>query len=236
MSSSTTFPAVHGPGDFLLHHWHNSDTSLGFRLPLATDFTMHDVTVVIAPWSDNFTLDGTVTTRGLAAYVAIDGNRSTPWRLRPRRSPSSPAPSCSTGTPCPPAPPTSTASAAPPPTVGPMNPDNHFLIEASLSATYAEGAGCAVTAPALPTLPAAGACEVVLGGRATFPLESGDITGRDKFGTGGRGVGDRHARTQRRRQDPHPDDRLRDDAPSHLTTCGRRPEEGCPLSAGRARP
>lgn len=63
MSSSTTFPAVHGPGDFLLHRWHNSDTSLGFRLPLATDFTMHDVTVVIAPWSDNFTLDGTANAR-----------------------------------------------------------------------------------------------------------------------------------------------------------------------------
>ena len=185
VTSRDTYPAVQGPGELILHHWTNSATALGFRLPVATDYTMYDVTVRIAPQSTNFTLDSTVTALGLAKYVAIDGN--------PAYLLEAPAPTVTTdagaiilhwdvipagsaniyafgGT--------ATDGAA-------LDPASHYLIGAKLTASYAEGSGCPVTAPPVPTAPTEGPCEQVLTGRTLMPVGAPDITERPKWGDGG---------------------------------------------------
>jgi len=66
--------AAHGPGDFLIHHWWNNSTSLGFRLPVATDYDLTDVNAVIHTDSSNWELGTTFTPAGLTKYTLIDGN------------------------------------------------------------------------------------------------------------------------------------------------------------------
>lgn len=187
VSSRTTYPAVHGPGDFLLHHWATSNTNLGFRLPIATDHPMHDVTVTIKADTPNFTLTNAVTAMGLAKYVAIDGN--------PAYKVEAPAPATVTqngdGTltltwPYLPANSANILSFAGTATDGKaMDPASHYTISAALTATYAQGAGCKPTAPALPPVPAEEPCQQVLAGRTAWPVTSPDITARDRFGDGG---------------------------------------------------
>ncbi|XVX20844.1 hypothetical protein ACQP1U_02905 [Actinomycetota bacterium] len=184
VSSSNTYPAVHGPGDFLLHHWANTNTSLGFRLPLATDHTMHDVTVTIKADSSNFTLSQPITSLGLAKYVAIDGNAkyttqapaptvsyadgaiTLHWDVIPVGS----ADIYSFGG-------TATDGQG-------QNPESHYLVSASLTATYAEGSGCAGTVPAVPAPPITTGCQVAVAGRTIIPLGAGDVTDRIKTGEG----------------------------------------------------
>ena len=67
----------------------------------------------------------------------------------------------------------------------PGDPANHYFISAQLTGTYAEGSGCATTAPPVPPAPVAGECEQVLTGRGLIPVGPGDVTVRDKWGVGG---------------------------------------------------
>ena len=185
VSSDNTYPAVHGPGDLLIHHWADNASDLGFRLPLATDYTMYDVTVTITADSPNFTLASGLTPLGLDKYVAIDGN--------PKYTIAAPAPTVThvggalvlhwdtlpagsaniygfDGT--------TTGSNA-------QDPANHYLVGATLTATYAEGAGCTPTVPPFPGLPDVGKCEVALAGRTLLPVDATDVTTRDKYGKHG---------------------------------------------------
>lgn len=185
VSSRNDFPAVHGPGDFTLQHWTNNDTSLGFRLPLATDHPMYDVTVTIKPDSANLKLGQDLGTMGLDRYVLFDGN--------PAYTVAAPAPTVTyvDGT-------IKLHFATLPAKSANVfgfsgtaldgkatDPASHYLISATLRATYAEGAGCEPTVPPVPKPPAAGPCEQVVTGRTTWPLGAPDITERIKSGEGG---------------------------------------------------
>ncbi|MFV0462104.1 MAG: hypothetical protein ACK5MP_02740 [Nostocoides sp.] len=185
VASSSPYPASQGPGIFDLQHWVNSNTSLGFRLPYATEHTLHDVTVTIDAASSNLALNGGLTTLGYDSYLRFDGD--------PAYTTAAPAPTVSFdagvytlhwdtipagsanilsfgGT--------ALDGAA-------LTPTNHYLIEAELTATYAEGDGCAPTEPTLPAQPAVGSCQQLWTGRTLMPVPATDITAREKWGADG---------------------------------------------------
>ena len=65
-SQATEYPELIGPGDFLLHHFTINDSAVGFRLPIATDHTMQDVTVRIASTTEELELGDTASADGTA--------------------------------------------------------------------------------------------------------------------------------------------------------------------------
>lgn len=197
VAPGNTYPAIQGPGHFLVQHWFSGQT-INYRLPVATDHTMYDVTVRISAGSANWTLNtapgvsapSTPTLTNLDLYRRFDGDaRFTSQAPAPTVTVANgefvlhwnvlPAGSAAiysfTGT-----------SSVPNPAGADANGRYaHFIVDANLSAKYAEGAGCAVTAPATPTLPTAEVCQTVLGGRTLFPLGAPDITSRVKTGADG---------------------------------------------------
>lgn len=191
------YPAVKGPGHFLVQHWFSGQT-INYRLPVATDHAMYDVTVKVSAGTTNWTLNtaagvatpSTPTMTNLDLYRRFDGNA--------RFTVQAPAPTVTvkdggfelhwdvlpagsagiysfTGT-------TAMANPGAPDAAGQYA---HFLVDANLTAKYAEGAGCAVTQPAAPTVPAADVCQTVLAGRTLFPLGAPDVTARIKTGADG---------------------------------------------------
>ena len=186
VSSRSSYPAVNGPGDFLLHHWTNSNTSVGFRLPFATDHVMNDVTVTVKTESANLALGQAIAPMGLAKYVAIDGN--------PKYTTELPAPTTveyGNGT--------ITMKWATIPANSAnifnfsgnaldgaaLNPASSYYIGASLSATYTQGQGCEVSVPAPPAPNPVDPCKFATYGRTVWNLDGGDIDARDKYDENG---------------------------------------------------
>ncbi len=193
VSSTNTYPTVHGPGAFDIQHFFVG-TSMGFRIPIATDYTMYGVKVVVNMASDSpqtFQINDTsFSTMGLAAYQRFDGDPKytveapTPkvtisgteitleWAVLPAGSANIYGFSA-------------TATSFADPTTRADDPANHYIIQAELTGRYAEGAGCEPTVPPLPTPPTEQRCQQVLAGRSLFPVPAGDLTARDKYGDGG---------------------------------------------------
>ena len=191
------YPALQGPGHFLVQHWFAGQT-INYRLPVATDHTMYDVNVRIGAGSANWALNtgGGVaapympTATNLDLYRRFDGDaRFTVQAPAPRVTvrngefvlhwdvlPAGSAGIYSF---------TGTAAVANPGAPDAQGAYAHFIVDANLTAKYAEGAGCDVTQPPAATPQPTEACYSLLGGRTLFPLPARDITARIKTGADG---------------------------------------------------
>ncbi len=179
--------ASSGPGDFSLQHWVNTGTSVGFRLPVATNDTLYNVTVRIKADSTNLQLLGDLTSLGLDKFHALDGPAS--------YATLSPAPTVAfdqargtytlhwdtipagsanvfgwSGT--------ALDGAA-------ADPASHYLISATLTGSYGPGSDSCALLPAVPSAPTGGPCDLGLAGQTSWNIGTSDITTRTKVGTGG---------------------------------------------------
>lgn len=70
-------------------------------------------------------------------------------------------------------------------TVQPERVNDTYVANAAVTGTYAEGAGCPVTTPALPAAPTGGRCEQVVTGRTVMSTPASAVETRVGGGTGG---------------------------------------------------
>lgn len=188
-------PTFDDPGLMEIQHW-ITGTTMFWRIPLASDAAITNGTMTVTlPTGYNYSAGNT------GYDYVMDSRTPSDWKTRWATTLSFPTPTVNGNVVTVPVTmPTGSHFAGLQITAtAPAGTDMHqtFTATARLTGLLTEGSGCEPTEPPVPTVPTEESCQQVLTGRTLRPLDSADVTDRQKNGRGGETNADSWGRTFR---------------------------------------